>query len=78
MGHFDTAAVTLLGQAFAVFVLIALAAAFVVRLRPALDSNCRVRRRKLDRGQRFLDARLGSSNTLRTSLARVRAEPSGE
>ena len=33
MGQFDTAAVALLGLGFAVFVLIALAAAFVVRLR---------------------------------------------
>lgn len=33
MGRFDTAAVALLGLVFAVFVLIALAAAFVVRLR---------------------------------------------
>jgi urease accessory protein len=33
MGQFDTAAVALLGLVFAVFVLIALAAAFVVRLR---------------------------------------------
>jgi urease accessory protein len=33
MGQFDTAAVALLGLAFAVFVLIALSAAFVVRLR---------------------------------------------
>ena len=30
----------------------------------ALDSNCRPRRGKLDRSQRSLDARLGSSNTL--------------
>jgi urease accessory protein len=34
MGQFDTAAVALLGLVFAVFVLIALAAALVVRLRP--------------------------------------------
>ena len=33
MGQFETAAVALLGLVFAVFVLIALAAAFVVRLR---------------------------------------------
>jgi len=33
MGQFDTAAVALLGLGFAVFVLIALAAAFVVQLR---------------------------------------------
>jgi urease accessory protein len=33
MGQFDTAAVALLGLVFAVFILIALAAAFVVRLR---------------------------------------------
>jgi urease accessory protein len=33
MGEFDTAAIALLGLMFAVFVLIALSAAFVVRLR---------------------------------------------
>jgi urease accessory protein len=33
MGQFDTAAVALLGLMFAVFVLIALVAAFIVRLR---------------------------------------------
>ena len=74
MGQFDTAAVALLGLVFAMFVLIALAAAFVVRATRALGSNCRPRRWKLDRSQRSLDARLGSSNTLGTPLVRAPAE----
>ena len=40
MGPFDTAAVALLGLLFAVSVLIALAAAFVVRLRANAVAGC--------------------------------------
>src|SRR5208283_1465930 len=41
----------------------------------ALGSNCRPRRWKLDRSQRSLDARLGSSNTLGTLFATAIGEP---
>ena len=71
MGQFDTAAVALLGLAFSVFILIALSAAFVVRLRAPIGSNCRASRWKLDRCQRSLDARLGNSNALRQDIGRV-------
>ena len=42
----------------------------------AVGSNCGPRRWKLDRGQRSLDARLGSSNPLGTPVARAPAERS--
>jgi hypothetical protein len=65
-GQFDTAAVHFSGLVFAVFVLIAMAAAFGSSPTSKLGSDLRPRRRKLDRSQRSFDARLGSSNTLAT------------
>ena len=64
MGPFDTAAVALLGLVLAVFVLIALVSVFRTSATCALGPNCRPCRRKLDRSQRSLAARLGRSNTL--------------
>ena len=72
MGQFDTRLGALLGLVFAIFVLIALAAAFVVQAARALGTNRRPRRGKLDRRQRSPDARLGSSNTLGTPSPNTR------
>jgi len=63
MDLFETAAVSLLGLMFAVFVLVALAAAFVVCLR-AKWARIAVRCRKLDRRQRPAHARVGRPGTL--------------
>ena len=57
MGQSGFAMVAVLGLTAGVFVLIVLAAAFVVQLR-VLGTNRRARGRKLDRCQRSSDARL--------------------
>jgi hypothetical protein len=70
MGQFDTAAVALLGLMFAVFVLIALAAAFVVRLREHwIRIAVRVAASWI--AASGLDARLSSSNTLTAGGSRT-------
>jgi hypothetical protein len=67
MGQTGSAAVVLLGLVFAVFVLIALAAAFVVQLRAEWARTAVRVSGKLGCRQRTSDARLGSSNRLRPS-----------
>jgi hypothetical protein len=62
IGLFATAAVTLLGLVFAVFVLVALAAAFVVRWRGECAPHRCPRRWQLDRSQWLTHAGMGRSN----------------
>ena len=71
MGASGTVAVALLGLISAVFVLVALIAAFVVLLTRPVDSNRRTRGGKLDRCQRFAVIGLGHTKRLRLTLRSI-------